>query len=210
MKIKHFSYVDGYNIFNHISNPPTDPEATKAAVANKYPGVNLSLIGPDELQALFDECVVYSNLGPGTECVEDTVASEMVFKASNLGEHEVLSADGLTVIPDYRNTEYWIKQGARWNKVKIKKLGDVLPNLAVLDKDMSANIRNEINAQMESDRIAALTLKERALEAETAIAAVKREAALKKSEAEIADETFDARAWFQDKKAELKAKYGIE
>jgi hypothetical protein len=210
MKVKHFNCIDGYDVLDYISNPSADPEATKAAVLNKYPGVNLSLIGPGELRALFDECVVYSEPGPGAEYIEDAVAAIMVSKANALGEHKVLSADGLVTISDYRGIEYWIKQSDRWNKVKIERLGVALPDLAILDKDVSTSQWNEIHAQMESDRIAALTHEERSLEAAAAIAAVKREAVLKKSEADIADEIFDAKVWFQEKKAEIKAKYGIE
>jgi hypothetical protein len=210
MKVKHFSSIDGYDVLNYISNPSVDPERTKAAVLTKYSGVNLFSINSSELKALFNECTVYSEPGPGTEYLEDTIAAEIEAKADTLGEHKILLADGFTVIPDYRGVEYWIKQNDRWNKVKIERLGITLPDLAVLDKDMPTSSRNEINAQMESDRIAVLTYEERTLEADVAITAVKREAVLKKSEADIADEMFDARIYFQNKKAEIKAKYGIE
>jgi hypothetical protein len=123
-----------------------------------------------------------------------------------LKEHEKLAIEG-AVIPDNRGVEYWRKQGGAWAKTKIEDAGVPLPPGAVLPESLTETQRAEIAAQEEAARTAALTPEQKAAEMEARINAVKREAALKKTEAEITGEEFDAKAWFNQQKAEIEAKY---
>jgi hypothetical protein len=213
MKVKYFSLIDDHQIFDRVSEPSTDPEATKSAVLAKYPTLHLAIVEPTELQRLFAENVVYSMPGPNAEWIEDDAAAALVAQANALKEHEKLSANGSEIIPDYRGTEYWENQGGQWRKTKIEKLGVALPAGAVLDKDLTADHRDEIAAQREQERIAALSPAEKDNEKRDRIKAALHEAAIKKQEADIEAEisgepsAYSAVVWLQEQKEEIEAKY---
>jgi hypothetical protein len=121
-------------------------------------------------------------------------------------KYQRVTTDG-EIVPDYRGVEYWRKSSGKWVKEKIEKVGITLPSGAKLTDALTPEIQAEISAQQEADRLAALTPEQKASEIEGRVNALKREAVLKKQDAEIADETFDAKAWFQAEKASVQQKY---
>jgi phage gpG-like protein len=213
MKVKHFERIDEYDVFGWVSDLSADPEDTKEAVLAKYPGIDLVMLEPNEVNRLFAENVVYSKPGPNAEWIEDDAAAALVALAKTCGEYEKLSADGTAKIPDYRGTEYWQNQGGKWKKIKIEKLGVALPAGTILDNDLTHDQRDEIAVQRENERIAALSPTEKDNEKQNRIKAALHGAAIKKQEADIEAEisgepsAFDAAAWFQEQKAEIEAKY---
>jgi hypothetical protein len=121
--------------------------------------------------------------------------------------------EGLEIIPDFRNVEYWQKQDGRWGKTKIEHIGETVPSDAVVPDSLTAPQRAEIAAQEKADRIAALSPVDKEAEKQAQIKAVIHEAVIKKQEAELEAEvnnaslTFDPVAWARERKSEIEAIY---
>jgi hypothetical protein len=115
--------------------------------------------------------------------------------------------DSLEYIPDFTGIEYLIKENGEWDKRIVEDAGIPLPEGSVLPDAMTPGQRDELQAQNERNRIASLSAKEKADEKVKSLASAKTEARVKKEEAEIADEAFDAKAWYQNRKAEIELKY---
>jgi len=202
MKVVHFEKLDGFEIIKFITDQPVDPLATLKAT---YPKIKTDM-SDAEVEAEFMANRVFANSGQNTKLLSEADAEKLQTKLDNLKDHQRLGLDG-TVIPDYTGEEYWQLTKGKWAKGKIGGIGEALPKGAIFDKDISAEQRSEIAAQEEEARIKSLSPEEKAREKETRLAAAKREAVQLKNEAEIVDEEFDAKAWFQERKAEIEKIY---
>jgi hypothetical protein len=208
--IEYFQIIDGFEVVVRLDKQTVDPRQTEINVEAKDP--DYRNLPPGDVEALFAENAAYSNPGPNGRILEDEVGEEHGAKLNNLSGHEKLLTDG-NIIADYRGTEYWKKQGGQWEKTEIEALGVALPAGAVLDNDLTPDQKQEIDAQREAARIAGMPPGEKTKEKQGLIKAVLHEAAIKKQEADIEAEiagessVFDATAWFQERKAEIEAKY---
>jgi hypothetical protein len=155
---------------------------------------------------LYEDNAVYCMPAANQEIIEDAVADEINEKLTSLNNNERLLEDG-TVIKDFVGVSYYIKENGKWDKKVIDEVGVTVPEGALMEEDLTSEMREEILYQAELERIAALSAEEKEKEKESAIALVKSEARLKKEEADIADEVFDAKAWFGARKDEIEAKY---
>jgi hypothetical protein len=198
--------VDGFEIVIGVSNPTVDPVETENRV-NLILSENPDLKNTKTLEELYAENTVPAHNIPNQKLVEDSEGGEFQAALDSLGDHKKLLSSGET-IDDWRNTEYWVKNQV-WKKQKIETLGETLPANRVLEEDLTESQRKEMAEEKKSERISKLTPEERATEKQDRLNTLKREATLLKSDAEIAGEPFDAAAWFQAKKAEVEAKYGV-
>jgi hypothetical protein len=205
MKAINFQIIDDYEIVTLVSRPGIDPQETQKRV-------ELLLSENPELKLTKTEAELYSEYAvpahgiSNQKLVEDTAGDDFEAALAALGEHEKLLSSG-EKIADWRNTEFWIK-GRVWEKEKIVRLGETVPPEGILEKDLNESQRLEVAEERENKRISDLAPEQRDKEKNDRLNAVKREATLLKSDAEIAGEKFDAPAWFQAKKAEIEAKYG--
>jgi hypothetical protein len=155
---------------------------------------------------LYMQNPVYSLLEPGQELIEDNAAEEINEKLSRLGKTELLREDGTTV-HNLTGVSYYIKENSKWEERRIEEIGETVPEGGFMADKLTPEITGEIDVQREQERIDALSREEKAKEREALLESVKSEARRKKEEAEIADEDFDAKAWFSSRKAEIEAKY---
>jgi hypothetical protein len=203
--------VDGYSLIRRFDVCPADPEATKAAIAErikKNPG-----LAQTDPETLFETYAVYSvNIGPGRKLISEADYAARKARFDALGEHQCLT-EALEIIPDFHNTEYWQKADNRWGKHKIEHLGETVPADAVFPDALNETQRAEIASQERADRIAALSPGEKAAEKEARIKAVIHEAVIRRQEAELEAEVndtpleFDPVAWVRERKGEIEAIY---
>jgi hypothetical protein len=205
MKTVTFVEIENCQIITAVGNASPDPEETNArvdAVIVKNPDILLK----KTREELLAGNVVFARLGQGQKNVGDDEGENLKRMLDNLGKDEklLLSGDAVT---DLRNTEYWVKQAGVWNKQKIERMGETLPQDAVLPDELSQPQQREISGQDEAARYANLTPEQKAGEKEAALSAAKREVRCLKEEAEIAGESFDAKAEYQLRKAKIEQKY---
>jgi hypothetical protein len=205
MKVLNLELTDEYEIIIGVSKPTVDPAATMVRVDHLL-SENPTLAKTKTEEELYSENAVFARCGPGQRFVEDAEGEEFQTTLAGLGEHEKLESSGKKTA-DWRGVEFWIKD-QRWEKLKIGRLGETIPEGGVLEKDLNASQRAEIAADKEIERISNLTPEQKDRGKTDRLNAAKREATLLKSDADIAGEQFDASAWFQAKKAEIETKYG--
>jgi hypothetical protein len=201
-----FVEVENYQIITSINNASLDPEETntkvEAVIAN-----NPDILFKKTRSELLTENVVFARLGQGQKNVDDADGKKLEGIFNDLGQNEKLQLSG-EVISDLRNTEYWIKQSGIWNKRKIERLGETLPQKAILPEKLSQTQQSEISEQTEAARLSNLTPDQKNEEKAAALTAAKQEVRRLKEEAEIADEPFDTKAEYQLRKAKFEKNMG--
>ncbi|MFP3041908.1 hypothetical protein LQZ19_08810 [Treponema primitia] len=188
------------------------------AYAKKYQAAQAEAAAlQEELQPLIDahraahdqiflDNPCYLNPGPGQKHITDEEAAALQAQFDALGEHEKLTVTGET-IPDWHGVEYWSKIHEVWIKVAVDLPGRPLPEGAILPDDLSVAQHDEINAQTERDRIAALTPAQRAAAKQNALDALADEGTRLERRNQIQRKPFDAVAWYEEKAPAIEAKY---
>jgi len=202
MKALYKEKIGKYTIYTHVADAPVDPEATKQKVE--------TMIKPEmtekDVEKLYMDNLVYSNVGPEADLVEDNVGEEVQEKLAAKGKNRLLLTNR-QYIADYRDTEYWIKKSGKWEKEKIEEFGVELLPSAVLQENLSREQQEEISAQQEEERINNLSPEQKAEEKSNRLHAIAREALNRAAESELLGETFDKQAWIKPKKAEIEKLY---
>jgi hypothetical protein len=203
MKVVRIEKINGIDIYlPPLQTPTIDPLATKIKTAALTGAAPES----EKYRKVFMQNAVYSHPGPGRLLVDGETADELQRQFNALGKNELIAVSG-EITADFRGVEYWEKDDAGWNKHRIDRIGMPIPAGAILPESLTPEQWAEIAARHETERIAALPPEKLQEEKEAEIQAAKSEARIKKEEAEIADEAFDAKAWFKNKKAEIEEKY---
>lgn len=202
MKVEYKEKIGDRTIIRFIADAAIDSEETKKKIE---PMVTQQMT-EDEVENLYMENLVYARVGLEADLIDDELAEHLQNKLDKMKTHQLLSDSG-EYIADYRGVEYWIKKSGKWRKEKIEKTGVDLPEEAVLQEDIKAEQQEEISAQQEIERIAALTPQEKENEKKTKLHTLAREAIIKAEEAELLDETFDKKLWLQPKKLEIERLY---
>jgi hypothetical protein len=186
-------------IITGIGDASYDPVKTKIKVDE------IRRLYPDTpMETLYKDYAVFS---PDTKLLTGQEIDEISKELNSLKKNEALTKER-EVIPCCIGVEYWEKTAGGWKKGKINFADIPLPDGAVLPEALTKEQQGEIDEQQEAERIAKLSRDEKDKKKQGLLNALKREATLLKSDAEIAGEPFDGPAWFQAKKAELEAKYG--
>jgi hypothetical protein len=206
MKIKRTESIGEYKIIRGIDDPVPNPVATEEEAFRHVTVAEYRAMSEEAIKELFNQHIVYANPGPGGAFVQDTEAEAILLKLADLDEHEKLQ-DNLEILPDWRGVEFWHKADEVWDKHKIDQIGIMPPDGFVLPDALSEEHRREIAIQEETGRIANLTAEQREKEKENALNALKAEALRQKEMAAIAEEQFDAKAWYQAEAAKISAKY---
>jgi hypothetical protein len=193
-------------IIRGFSGKTIDPVRTMRNIEEKKI-LHTDLNTVDE-RTLYETFAVYVTPGPDKKELTDEAYAILSDKFSKLKPKEELTEDG-NVIPNWTGTEYWKKSAGRWEKLTMEYANMPLPAGAALPESLTAGEQEEIRTQQEAERIAGLTGEQRAAEARGRIKAVLQQAAIHKNEADITGEVFDAQAWYQERKAEIEAQYGL-
>jgi hypothetical protein len=159
-----------------------------------------------ERSRLYEENIVYSPPGSNESQISDADFLRLSGLFTGLTEHQRLTVSG-EIIPYYVGAAYWLKSGSAWTKTTIAVAGEDLPKGAILEEKLTEAQRIEIGAQLEAARVAGLSAEAKAAEMAGVLNAAAQDAAQKKSVADITGDTFDAKAWYAEKKAEIELKY---
>ena len=202
-----FEIVDGHEVVIDARERTYDPQETARYVKEHFPEAK-----EEELVRLFEENKQYAPLQQNERALPDNTCHMYKEKRANLKSDEKLLSDG-TIINDYRNKEYWIKEDDRWAKNKILQLGADIPQSAIPADDLHNEEyqvqREEITRQEETDRLLSLTPEQKEQELQAALDNLADEAARLEKRAQIQGKVFDAIAWYQEGEAGLYAKYGF-
>jgi hypothetical protein len=206
MKNKNFHIIDGFEVVISISDCHIDPEATNQAIGENL-GIPLDkVIGLPNFSDLYCQYAKIRLPGPTTKVVSDEDGTATGEKLAMLTEHEKLTTEG-TVIPDWRGTRYYIKNGGTWKQEEIKTIGEMLPEGAVPFDNLNHTQKLEIGIQNEDERIASLTADQKASERQAKLDAATDEADRLSKRAQIQGNAFDIASYYAGKKAEIEAKY---
>jgi hypothetical protein len=207
MKSKRFFTKNGYDIVYGVSPVLIDPEETKNAIAQALG------ISPSEVPALTESLdnltrlhAVYPDPGPGEIHISDDAGSEVELRLAALEEHTKLTLED-EVIPDWEGTKYHLKTDGVWAEEEITDVGVSLPEGAVLPEDLTKEQHEEIAAQKDAERIAALDPEKKAEELRVRLESLADEADRLSRRAAIQGTDFDAAAWYQEHKAPVELKY---
>lgn len=155
----------------------------------------------------YEKAVYFENLSDAV-LLEENAAGALLKKFGELPPRTVLTVQG-EAVPDFRGAEYWIKDAeAGWQNQKIQALGVQPPQNAVLEEDLAAEQRGEIEEQRDKARVAALSAEEKAAELSRMLDSAADEAVRLEGRARLQGAAFDAQERYQNRKAELEKKYG--
>jgi hypothetical protein len=153
---------------------------------------------------LYEENTVYFPCGPGQCCCENYETLKAKFDA--LKERERLTDEG-NVIIDRRGVEWYFFKDKKWIKDKVEFIDEVLPDKFILPENLTEEQRKEIAAQEESERIAAMPKDDKAKAKQAALDALADEADRLDRRNKIQRKAFDPVAYYEEKAAEIEAKY---
>jgi len=153
------------------------------------------------------ENTVYFGLGENEGLLTDEQFSRLDAASAAIpeGADVQLLVTGGTVA-DYRKLTYWTK-GKAWASRTISKLGDVPAKGEILDSDLTADQRAEIQAQTEGARVAALTADQKAAELAQVLSALADQAVAMDARAGITGAEKTGQVWYQAQAAVAQAKY---
>jgi hypothetical protein len=155
---------------------------------------------------LYAEAAVYFPPQEGEKHLSPAEEADLAGKWAALGEHEALTLTG-EIIPDWRGAEYHLKTAGTWEKAKVERIGETLPEEAILPGDLTADQRAEIAGQEEAGRIAALDPEAKEAEKQARLDALADEADRLSRRAAIQGTEFDAAAWYRERKGPIEEKY---
>jgi len=194
--------IGDYSIIQNIADAAVDAVRTQKGIK--------SLLKPEmtkeDRERLYMENLVYANVGPETELIDDNMAKELQQKLDTKEEHSLLLSNG-DYLPNFYDVEYWNKKNGKWVKSKIDEIGIAPPKAAVLLDKLSREQQEEINAQQEEERIANLTPEKKEEEKDARLHALAREALNKAEEAELLGQVFDKKAWVSSKIQNVERMY---
>jgi hypothetical protein len=177
-------------------------------LAQGYPALSTALNA--RRSALMGAKAVYFNPGSGEGLVTDDQATALLAaQAPNLK----VKLDGIT-IADFRGASYWQQdtKTGRWANTMITRLGDTVPAGVTLDAALTDADKQQIAAQFEAERVAALSAEQQQAEADAQQQALLAQAALMQSELEVQDDPdalSKAQAWYSSQTATVAAKYKV-
>ncbi len=158
---------------------------------------------------LWEANASYFSPPPGETLIPDDQASTLQMAFASKAPAQQLCMDG-TLVGDFRGKIYWTP-GARWTKTVVTKLGDGAPAGGIEESALTGDQATAIAAQVEADRVAALTPGEIATEAANAKAGALAQAAQMKTELDIAGDAqalAKSQAAYQAAITDIDAKYG--
>ena len=207
MKVVGYREIDGYKIVTTINDRSVDSEATKKEIA-RHAGVPVDKIFQHlpNYRELFHRHKVFFDPGPNQQIIEDAQADQLIHALNSLQPKHLLLING-EIIPNYVDTEYWIKLEDKWEKRKIEHIGEDLEG--ILPENLTQEQQEEIRTQEEEKRICCMTPEERAEALVRELDALADEAARLEKRAQIQQKEFDPIAWYQDGEVRLHEKYDI-
>jgi hypothetical protein len=150
--------------------------------------------------------LIYFEPKLGEGILEDETLIE---KHGKLKKEEALTVEG-EVIPNHKGKVYYKKENGEWIRTKVKKIGEEVPSNSKLDSELTDEERGEVSEDLDKQRIKRLNPAQKENEKQEKLRELLVEAASKKVQYEILgdeDPLGKSQAWYNEKKAELEAKY---
>jgi hypothetical protein len=206
MKCKDFQIIDGVKVVLSVRECNIDPQETKSAIAKS---LRISIEETTLLHnfsELYYEYAVPLLPGDTTIVVSDEDGALTEKKLASLKKHERLTIEDVVIL-DWKGTQYHIKTGSIWKKEEIATIGKALPKGAILPDNLTQSQQSEIANQREVERIASLTLEQRAAEKKARLEATADETDRLSRRAQIQGINFDVATYYAEKRMEIEAKY---
>lgn len=148
---------------------------------------------------------------PEKMMVADSRAADLLTASAGISENQKIDIDG-NVIDDFRGKEHNHKnESGTWINERIDKLGVKIPNDNILTEDLTDSDRTEIHAQNETERIAGLSVEDKATELAGMIKNAMAQSVQMKSELEIVGDALalnKSQEFYQGELARLEVVYG--
>jgi hypothetical protein len=206
MKSIRFFKIKNYDVIYGVSPVLINPEETKIAISQALDISPDEVLALENLDGLTEQYAVYPQPGPDELHVSDDEGTEIESKLASLEEHTRLTVQD-EVVSDWIGVKYHLKVNGAWTEAEITDIGETPPEGFVLPEDLTKEQREEIAAQKETGRIAALTPEARAEELQARLDALADEADRLARRAQIQGKAFDAAAWYQENKSPVELKY---
>lgn len=156
---------------------------------------------------------VYFTPRHGEDIISDEEVAPILEQFEALPPKTFLTTEGKEIKDQRRQQFFYQDESGLWQSLKVEKLGQELPEGAILKKEITPEIYAEISEQAQEKHIAELSDENRNNEFQERKKVVRRTAALMRSELEMDDvapnqATKEAKAWYHEQVAALKEKYG--
>jgi DNA-directed RNA polymerase subunit F len=188
---------------NSLMQIAREVEDVSAKIAGLQPAMK------KKYEKIYENHLVRSAIS-GCEEVGDEIVKTLSEKLSKLVNGQYLTTDG-DVVEDNRGKEYFHRDGGEWHEIKIERLGQKVPNGALLASELTSGDKVEIIEQRQRKVVSAMPDSERLKDKSRATEKAIMDAAIMKSGYEIEgrdDPGGDARAWLESRKKEIEALYG--
>lgn len=153
---------------------------------------------------IFMTQLIYFQPKQGESLITDDEATAIETAMISATENNKFLDINLKEICDNRGKTAWIKSGGKWSKREITKIGDELK------KGEITEINDEIIAQLEAERIAALTAAQKSEEKAAVIASLKTQAVQMRMGLEIQGDSAalkKSQEWYNAELQKVEAKY---
>jgi len=171
----------------------------------------LGIVLQSEFKNMMTEHAIYFTTKENETIIDEVEANNIETLMIEATQNGKLVTKDKKLIVDNRGKIYFLKKDDTWSKYEILKLGETKKSGSIEDKDLTEEQKEEITIQFEKDRIANLTVAERAAEREIKYNILLSQAGQMKNELEIIgdpDALIKSQDWLAEKVLELDLIYG--
>jgi hypothetical protein len=203
-----YKEIDGYKVIDGIEEMYIDAEATKAEIRKIYPEMKLF-----SKELILKHAIYFgTNVPFEYKIVKDDEARELFIKFEAAANKSCKLSAALEEIDDNRNVVTWKKTGDNWKKNVIVKLEEKINPSEIKESDLTVEQQEEINIQLNKERIDALSDEDRQKEKEMMIEAILNQSINMRSGLEIqgvpaADALLQAQTWYNTEVIKVEELY---
>jgi hypothetical protein len=146
----------------------------------------------------------------GEEIISDEDAAIYLTLLQEAGAESKLVTRDKKKIVNFAGLNFWKKNSGKWAKSEISKIGELPASGATLEASLTDVQRTEISAQMEIDRVMAMTGTEKLAEKDRMLAGILTRAGAMKNELEITGDKSalaKSQVWYTAEVTKVEAKY---
>jgi hypothetical protein len=205
-KIAGYIEIDGYKVFTSATERSVNPEATIEEIVKKTGKTRAEVFQLKNYRELFNENKIYFEPGANQKLMDAEEADALVQTKESLTEDKVVLIDK-RIIPNFAGKEYHKKNNNKWERKKIKRLGE-MPD-GPLPEELTPEQQEEIRLQEDETRICCMAPEEKEKAIQGELDAYADEAARLERRNQIQGKAFDAVAWYKEKEAAVRQKYSV-
>lgn len=199
--------LDGFSVVAGFSFAVIDPAETTKKIEQAI-NDDSSLLGV-KMDVLLKKYAVYFRPKRGETIISSDEFNRLYSIYSKLTTNQLLTESG-EVIDNYKGVEYWLENSGCWKKFTIEKIGFRPPDGAKYEIQLTNEEKQQIEEQIDRERILKLTKEEKEAEKKQATEIALSKAAMEKVKYEILGNPKAAEMavkFWNDLKAEIDKKY---